>query len=114
MWGLTIMTLAIVSLVMWISNHGGTVDTKMALAEELPELYGRYQSRLTSGYLTASRLFRETPPSFANGIHTLITGPSAFSTQSASSGVLNVAVSIFAMVRAAPPQSVALPFPVLS
>ena len=29
MWGLTAMTLVIVALVMWISNHGGTIDTKM-------------------------------------------------------------------------------------
>ena len=51
MWLLSAMTITIVALVMWFTDHGGTIDTKMALAEELPELYGRYQSRLTSGYL---------------------------------------------------------------
>ena len=98
MWLLTVVTLVLVSLIMWITNHGGNVDTKMKLAEELPELYGRYAQRLTSGYLTGNRFKRETAPAFVNGIHTLITGPSSFTTQSASSGVLNVAVSIFAMV----------------
>jgi hypothetical protein len=51
MWLLSALTVAIVALVMWFTDHGGTIDTKMALAEELPELYGRYRSRLTSGYL---------------------------------------------------------------
>ena len=51
MWLLSAMTITIVALVMWFADHGGTIDTKMTLAEELPELYGRYQSRLTSGYL---------------------------------------------------------------
>ena len=51
MWILSALTITIVALVMWFTDHGGTIDTKMTLAEELPELYGRYRSRLTSGYL---------------------------------------------------------------
>ena len=98
MWLLSMMTLLIVSFVMWFTNHGGTVDSRMKLAEELPELYGRYKSRLTSGYMTTTQFAREVPPSLANGIHTMITGPSAFTTQSAHAGILNVAVSVFAMV----------------
>jgi len=98
MWLLSMMTLLIVSFVMWFTNHAGTVDSRMKLAEELPELYGRYKSRLTSGYMTTTQFAREVPPSLANGIHTMITGPSAFTTQSAHAGILNVAVSVFAMV----------------
>ena len=98
MWLLSMLTCLVVALVMWLTNHGGTVDTKLALAKKLPELYGRYQSRLTSGYLTGSRLIREGPPSLANGIHTLITGPSSFSTQAVHAGLLNIAISVFAMI----------------
>jgi len=98
MWLLSMLTCLVVALVMWLTNHGGTVDTKLALAKKLPELYGRYQSRLTSGYLTGSRLIREGPPSLANGIHTLITGPSSFSTQAVHAGFLNIAISVFAMI----------------
>lgn len=98
MWLLSMLTLLVVALVMWLTDHGGTIDTKMTLANELPELYGRYKSRLTSGYLTGSRLIREVPPSLANGIHTLITGPSSFTTQAVHAGVLNIAISVFAMI----------------
>ena len=39
MWLLSMLTCLVVALVMWLTNHGGTVDTKLALAKKLPELY---------------------------------------------------------------------------
>ena len=34
MWLLSMLTCLVVALVMWLTNHGGTVDTKLALAKK--------------------------------------------------------------------------------
>lgn len=125
MWGLSFMTIFLVAMVMWFVDHGGTIDTKMKLAEQLPEIYGRYQSRMTSGYLvrperrpcpdalialaffppslamsrqTMSRFMKETPRYTVNAMHTLVGNPTGYETKAAASGILNLCVSVFAMV----------------
>jgi hypothetical protein len=59
------------------------------------------RSRSKSRHLarqTASRFTREAPRSLVNAFHTLVGNPTGYGTKAVASGVLNLCISVFAMV----------------
>ena len=74
------------------------MDTKMRLAEHLPEYYGRVLSKRTEGYLTRSRFLSTIGEYGASMAHTQLGGCSAFSPRTPAAGILNVALAVFSLL----------------
>jgi hypothetical protein len=99
MWLLMGLTLLMMAVVMWLVDHSGTVDFKMRLAEQLPEVYGFHSSNVKNGYLKWSRFASEMPSYAVKMLHSQLGNASAFEPRDGSSSALNVALAVFCVVR---------------
>lgn len=98
MWGLSAMTLMLVSLVIWLIDHAGTVKPKMRLAEAIPEIYGQHLASRQRGYFKTARFRAEWPSYAVRAVHTQVGGPSMYEPRVATASLLNITFAVYAMV----------------